>query len=434
MSAFSPNQISAGPDINRHWPVVVIGGGQAGLSTSYCLQQQGIEHIVIEKHRVGHAWRNLRWDTFCLVTPNWQCRLPGFPYDGDDPYGFMPRDEIVAYLERYAAFVDPPLRESVAVTRVAPDDGGFVVETTDGTATADQVVLAVNGYHVPKVPRLAERLPASVYQLHSVDYRNPQSLPDGAVLVIGTGQSGCQIAEDLHLAGRRVHLAVGSAPRAPREYRGRDSVDWLERMGTYDVTVEEHPEPEHKLRHKANHYMTGRGGGREIDLRAFALDGMQLYGRVATIEAGGRLTFEPNLSENLDSADATYCKIRDSIDRYIADNGIDAPQVEPYASVWQPPYEPEELDLAETGITTVIWATGFAGDFRWLEAPVFDGSGEPVHRRGVTPMAGLYFLGLSWLNTWGSGRFAAVGEDARYIVEHVAASAGGNEALHGIRR
>lgn len=421
MTRFLPRAMIDSPDIGRHWPVVVIGGGQAGLSTSYCLQQKGIAHIVLEKHRVGHAWRNLRWDSFCLVTPNWQCRLPGFPYDGDEPDGFMPRDEIVAYLERYAAFVDPPLREGVTVTRVAANEGGgFVVETSAGTATADQVVLAVNGYHVPKIPRIAERLPETVEQLHSVDYRNPEQLAAGEVMVIGTGQSGCQIAEDLHLAGRRVHLSVGSAPRAPRQYRGRDSVDWLERMGTYDVTVAEHPDPEYKLRHKANHYMTGRDGGREIDLRRFALEGMQLYGRVAGIAPNGRIRFEANLAANLDSADATYCKIRDSIDRYIADQGIDAPPEEPYQPVWQPPFEPEQLDLATSDITSAIWATGFAGDFSWVHAPVFDGNAEPMHRRGVTAVPGLYFLGLPWLNTWGSGRFAAVGADAEYLVDRIA--------------
>lgn len=422
MSRFMRHAMIDGPDIGRHWPAVVIGGGQAGLSASYWLQQAGIEHIVLEKNRVGHAWRDKRWDSFCLVTPNWQCRLPGFGYDGDDPHGFMSKDEIVAYLERYADFVDAPLREGVTATCLRGDErGGFVVETTAGTATAGQVVLAVNGYHVPRVPRIAERLPAHIDQLHSVDYRNPQQLAPGEVLVVGTGQSGCQIAEDLHRAGRRVHLSVGSAPRAPRVYRGRDSVDWLERMGTYDVTVAQHPDSEYKLRHKANHYMTGRDGGREIDLRVFALDGMQLYGRVATIEPGGQIRFEPNLAHNLDSADAAYCKIRDSIDAYVAEQGIEAPAAEPYQPVWQPPYEPEAIDLDANAITTIIWATGFSGDFSWVEAPVFDGRGEPVHRRGVSPVDGLYFLGLPWLNTWGSGRFAAVGRDAEYVVEQVAA-------------
>lgn len=421
MNRFRRNSMIDGPEISRHWPVVVIGGGQAGLSASYWLQQQDIDHLVIEKNRVGHAWRHQRWDSFCLVTPNWQCRLPGFPYDGDDPHGFMPRDEIVEYLETYAAFVDPPLREGVTVNRVTADEhGGFRVNTTAGDATADQVILAVNGYHVPRIPRIAERLPGNVRQLHSVHYRCPDDLPAGDVLVVGTGQSGCQIAEDLHLAGRGVHLCVSSAPRAPRVYRGRDSVDWLERMGTYDVTVDEHPEPARNLRHKANHYLTGRDGGRDIDLRQFALEGMQLYGRVADIPPDGVLHIEQDLRRNLDGADDTYRKICRSIDEYIERQGIDAPAGEPYQPPWEPEVEPTRLNLTTSGIGSVIWATGFGSDFSWVELPLFDGAGDPVHSRGVSPVAGAYFLGLPWLNTWGSGRFAAVGEDARVVVEAVA--------------
>ena len=404
-----------------HWPVIVIGGGQAGLSASYWLQQHSIRHLVLEKHSVGHAWRNNRWDSFCLVTPNWQCRLPGFPYDGNDPNGFMPRDAIVDYIERYAAFVKPPLLQGVTVeTLQRYDSGGYELVTTEGRFTADQVVMAVNGYHVPNWPRLSERLPTSLEQLHSSDYKSPETLPAGEILVIGTGQSGCQIAEDLHLAGRRVHLCVGRAPRAPRWYRGRDSVDWLEEMGTYEVTVDEHPEPAWDLRHKANHYMTGRDGGREIDLRRFAQEGMQLYGRVADIRNGTHLIFGQDLKQNLDGADDTYCRIRESIDRYIEKNNIQAPSEPEYRPIWEPEREPRELDLEATSITTVIWATGFHSDFSWVHLPVFDGAGEPVHQRGITPTPGAYFLGLPWLHTWGSGRFASVGDDARHVVEFIA--------------
>jgi len=321
----------------------------------------------------------------------------------------------------YAAFVDPPLREGVAVTRLAAGDhGAFQLETSAGALTAGQVMLAVNAYHVPNIPRFAERLATSLHQIHSVDYRRPGDLPEGEVLIVGTGQSGCQIAEDLHRAGRRVHLCVGGAPRSPRWYRGHDSVDWLERMGTYDVTVDEHPEPAKALRHKANHYMTGRDGGREIDLRRFALEGMQLYGRVRDIQPDGELVFNQDLAQNLDSADRTYCEIRRAIDKYIADNGFEAPEEPPFEPVWEPAREPEQLTLADTGITTVIWATGFRGDFSWVELPAFDGSNEPVHQRGVAPVPGLYFLGLPWLHTWGSGRFASVGDDARAVVETIA--------------
>lgn len=417
-----------GPAVEGHWPVIVVGGGQAGLSASYWLQRQGIKHLVLEKNSVGHAWRHNRWDSFCLVTPNWQCRLPGFPYDGDDPDGFMHRDAIVDYIERYAAFVDPPLREGVAVMHLGEDQsGGFRLETSAGVVTAGQVVLAVNGYHIPNTPRFAERLPVSLNQIHSVEYRRPDQLPEGDVLIVGTGQSGCQIAEDLHRAGRRVHLCVGGAPRAPRWYRGRDSVDWLEQMGTYDVTVDEHPEPAKALRHKANHYMTGRDGGREIDLRRFALDGMQLYGRIRDIRPGGHLLFNQDLAQNLDSADKTYCEIRRAIDKYIAEHGIDAPEEPPFEPVWEPDEEPTELALEDTNITNVIWATGFRSDFSWVELPAFDGSGEPVHQRGVAPVTGLYFLGLPWLHTWGSGRFASVGDDARAVVETIATRLAGDQ-------
>jgi putative flavoprotein involved in K+ transport len=224
-----------------HARVVVIGGGQAGLSISYHLKQQGIDHIILEKNRIAHNWQTQRWDAFCLVTPNWQCQLPGFPYAGSDPMGFMRRDEIVTYVEDYARHIAAPIREGVAVTAIKQDaGGGFALQTSAGNITADAVVLAVSGYHIPNVPRMAERLDGSVTQLHSSAYRNSEQLPAGEVLVIGSGQSGCQIAEDLHLAGRKVHLAVGSAPRCPRVYRGRDAVEWLDDLGQYDLPVDQH--------------------------------------------------------------------------------------------------------------------------------------------------------------------------------------------------
>ncbi|MGH8446057.1 MAG: MSMEG_0569 family flavin-dependent oxidoreductase, partial [Solimonas sp.] len=401
----------------RRVPVAIVGGGQAGLAMSWLLKQRGIEHVLLEQHRVAHEWREARWDSFCLVTPNWQCRLPGHAYAGDDPQGFMLKDEIVAYLDRYAASFAPPLHEGVMATRLRPlDDGGFELKTTAGDWLAEQVVIATGGYHTPLIPRSAERLPASVLQLHSSNYRNPQALPDGAVLVIGTGQSGCQIAEDLHLAGREVHLAVGTAPRSPRVYRGREVTDWLTESGYYDVPYERHPQKE-TVREKTNHYLTGRDGGREIDLRRFALEGMRLYGRFDEIRAtaqGLEVRFEADLKHNLDQADVSYCAIRTSIDQYIAAQGIVAPLEAPYVPVWQPDAEPLSLDLAAAGIATVIWAIGFAGDYRWVEAPVFDGRGKPVQKRGITAVGGLYFLGLPWQNTWGSGRFADVGKDAEY--------------------
>jgi putative flavoprotein involved in K+ transport len=404
----------------EHYPVIVIGGGQAGLSMSFCLKQNGIDHLVLEKNRIGHAWRAERWDTFCLVTPNWQCDLPGFAYQGDDPYGFMKKDQIVEYLEHYAGSFRPPVREGVAVGAMKRTQAGrFEIGTSTGTLTADQVVVAIGGYHDPVVPRIASELPEQVVQVHSRDYLNPHSLPEGEVLVVGTGQSGCQIAEDLHLAGRRVHLCVGDAPRVARRYRGRDVVEWLDLMKYYDLPVDRHPLGV-AVREKTNHYVTGRDGGHDIDLRQFALEGMQLYGRLNQIEAGVA-QFGADLKANLDQADAVSERIKASIDGYIEKEGIAAPLEAPYVAPWQPEEGVRTLDLNHSKIAAVIWCVGFRTNFSWIDAAIFDERGYPEHERGVTDVEGLYFLGLPWQYTWGSGRFSGVGRDAQYLLNHIVA-------------
>lgn len=402
----------------QHHPVIIIGGGQAGLSLAHYLQQRGIDHLVLEKHKAMHSWRTQRWDNFCLVTPNWQCKLPGHEYAGPDPHGFMKKDEINAYLDGFLAKVKPALKEGVTVQHVKPlATGGYRVVTTEGEYTADQVVVASGGYHAPIIPRLAERLPAHIQQVHSEQYRNADALPEGAVLVVGSGQSGSQIAEDLHLAGRQVHLAVGDAPRCARFYRGRDVVDWLADMNYYDMPVHEHPLRE-GVRDNTNHYVTGRDGGRDIDLRQFARDGMKLYGLLSSLNEG-TLQFEPSLADALDRADQTYNGINAAIDKHIAERGISAPPPSVYQPVWQPEGDHTRLDLSAAGITSVVWCIGFQPDFQWLDAPVFNGRGHPVHTRGVTRQSGLYFLGLPWLYTWGSGRFSGVARDALYLAEQI---------------
>jgi putative flavoprotein involved in K+ transport len=404
--------------LQSHYVVVIVGGGQAGLSMSQCLQDRAIDHVVFEKHTAMHTWQNQRWDNFCLVTPNWQCQLPGHPYRGDDPHGFMKKAEIIDYLAGFKQAVDAPLFEGVDVTRVMPRaQGGFDVTTSIGGCSADHVVVASGGYRIPLIPRMAERLPADVRQLHSEQYQNADALPPGAVLVVGSGQSGAQIAEDLHLAGRKVVLAVGAAPRCARFYRGKDVVDWLADMGYYDMPVTHHPLRE-GVRDNTNHYVTGRDGGRDIDLRKFALEGMQLHGPLDDVQ-GSSLRFRPGLRAALDAADATYNGINASIDKYIAHAGIDAPPGVPYEPVWAPHAEINELDLREAGIGSVVWCIGFAPDFGWLGATVFDGRGHPQHLRGVTSCEGLYFLGLPWLHTWGSGRFSGVARDAAYLAERI---------------
>lgn len=408
-----------GTSASTHRAVIVVGGGQAGLSTSYWLQQRGIDHLVFEKRTAAHTWSTSRWDSFCLVTPNWQCDLPGHPYEGSDPDGFMKRAEIIDYVQGFVAKVKPPIRENVAVTKVARrPEGGFSVKTSDGDYTADEIVVASGGYHTPIVPRMAERLPAAIVQIHSEQYRNAAQLPEGGVLVVGSGQSGAQIAEDLHLAGRKVHLAVGHAPRCARFYRGRDVVTWLADMGYYEMSVDMHPLRE-GVRDNTNHYVTGRDGGRDIDLRRFAKEGMELYGALEDFD-GAELKFRENLAECLDFADRTYNGINAAIDKHIADAGVAAPPPSVYEPVWTPPAERPGLDLAASGITSILWCIGFAPDFRWLDVPVFNGAGQPAHRRGVTAEDGVSFIGLPWLHTWGSGRFGAVGRDAEHVVSKIA--------------
>lgn len=410
---------SSAPTDKTHYSVIIVGGGQAGLSLSVYLQKHNIDHLVIEKNRLVHAWKTQRWDAFSLVTPNWQCNLPEWPYQGNDPHGFMVKDEINAWLAGFVKKVNAPALENTEVKRVWRDDPAapYHVDTSAGLFTADQVVVASGGYHVPMIPRCAERLPDTIQQIHSANYQHAGQLPEGAVLVVGSGQSGSQIAEDLHLAGRKVYLAVGNAPRCARFYRGKDVVDWLADMGYYDMPVTAHPLRE-GVRDNTNHYVTGRDGGRDIDLRQFAREGMELYGLLEDFR-DGQFRFKGDVAENLDAADKVYNGINASIDRFIDAKGISAPAGDVYTPVWQPDAERLTLDLASAGITSVVWCIGFMPGFGFVDAPVFNGRGQPVHLRGVTQVDGLYFLGLPWLHTWGSGRFSGIDRDARYLSEKI---------------
>ena len=396
-----------------HYRAVVVGGGQAGLSASYWLSRAGLDHIVFEKKTAMNKWRDERWDAFCLVTPNWQCQLPGHTYDGPDPNGFMVKEQILDYLEAFRQKVNPPIRENVEVLAVDKAPTGFKVTTAEGACITDAVFLATSLYGKPSFPQFAKQIPQSILQIPTADYRNPNALPDGSVVVVGSGQSGAQIAEDLHLAGRKVHLVTGNAPRCARFYRGRDVVDWLWDIGQYEITVADDGMG-HK-RHDTNHYLTGRDGGRDIDLRVFAQQGMALYGRLAGVERGCMI-FDPNLQANLDEADRVYNGINDLIDKHIARTQVSAPAGKPYKAVWRPASEPTELDLIAARVSTVIWATGFSPDWSYVQLPIFDKTGYPTNRRGVTSVPGVYVLGLPWLWTWGSGRFLSVGRDAEAVV------------------
>ena len=399
---------------------VIIGGGQAGLAMSYLLTQQGRDHVVLEKgQRVGESWRG-RWDSFTLVTPNWQLQLPGHPYQGEDPEGFLARDEVVHYLEEYAAMFDPPLRFGVEVRAVEKNEtgDGYLVHTSDGLYEAANVVVAVGTFQYPNMPAFSQDAPEEITQLHSSAYQNPEALPEGNVLVVGSGQSGCQIAQELHESGRQVYLCTGKAGRIPRCYRGKDSFWWALKLGIFDRTVDELESPEERF--TANPQVSGKDGGRDINLHQFARDGIELLGHLEGFK-GRRAVLAPDLHQNLAVADRQAAELCKGADKYVSKTGLDLP--EESVTELQDGYEQEvitELDLAESEIEVVLWATGFDWDFSWVDVPIFDEWGYPIQERGVTNYPGLYFLGLHWLHKLKSGLFLGVGEDAKHVAQDIA--------------
>ena len=404
--------------MNEYIDTIVVGGGQAGLSVSWHLKRLGREHLVLDRGTIGDTWRR-RWDAFCLVTPNWCCRLPGFPYDGDEPEGFMLRDQIVDYVDRFAKSFEPPYRGGVEVRRVgASSHGGrFSLDTSEGVLDTDNVVIAVGTHQHPNIPAWGSKLADGIVRLHTRDYRNPAQIPDGAVLVVGSGQSGCQVAEDLFGAGREVHLCVGRAGRELRRYRGRDSMEWAVVTGYLELPVHEHPMGR-AIRVKPHPHLSGRDGGRTIDLRQLALDGVKLHGRLVDAQ-GTQVRLADGLAETLDAIDKICWEDLAELDAYIAENGIDAPESNLEPIDWQPTADPATLDLRQAGINSVIYATGFHFDFGWIDLPLFDDRGYPRYERGVTEVPGLYFVGLHWLHTLGSGLFYGVGHDAEYVADHL---------------
>jgi putative flavoprotein involved in K+ transport len=423
----------------RHIDTLVIGASQAGLSASYHLTRQGRPHLVLEKDRIGSSWLDKRWDSFTLVTPNWTLQLPGFPYRGDDPHGFLPRDEIVTYLEDYAASFGAPVEFGVAAEKLSrkADGSGYRVETNTGPIEATNVVVTVGFFHRPLIPDFAGSIPRAVGQIHSSQYRNPEALSPGAVLVVGSAQSGCQIAEELHEAGREVYLSLGGAGRFPKRYRGRHMDGWLNEMGRFDRTFEDPADPVE--RYQPNPHCSGKNGGHSINLHRFAENGITLLGRATGTEGaeGSLLSFAPDVNERVAAADEFSRNLMGLVDGYIAAQGIGAPEANadntddggPLGIPWDGPalLEIPELDLVERGITTIVWATGYACDFDWIDLAVRDARGYPVQDHGVSDYPGLYFCGLHWMYSLKSGLFFGVGEAAHHVVDHLAA----NRALRG---
>jgi putative flavoprotein involved in K+ transport len=398
---------------------LVIGGGQAGLVMSHRLKQRGLPHLVLERHRIGERWRSERWDGLRFQFPNWSVRLPDFPFPHTDPDAFATSADILDFITAYADFVAPPIRCGVAVTRLRCRDGasGFVAETSDGAIEADNVVVATGPYQRPVIPSaLCDDI--NVFQLHAGRYLNPGQLPPGAVLLVGSGASGAQIAEELLRAGRRVYLSVGRHTRLPRRYRGRDLIWWLSAM-RIDQTPVEARGPSRLLP-----VISGAYGGHTVDFRRFAAEGVTLLGRVVTAR-DGVIDVAPDLAESLAAGDATYSALLDMADAHVKHHAPNMPE-DPSARATLPDplclTEPiRQLDLRAEGIGAVIWATGYGVNFGWIDVPVLDARGEPVHRRGITDAPGLYFLGLQWLSKMSSSFLSGVGDDAAVLADHIAA-------------
>jgi putative flavoprotein involved in K+ transport len=393
---------------------VVVGAGHAGLATSHELSRLGVEHVVLDRGTVASRWRDERWDTFCLLTPNWATWLPGWHYTGPDPHGFMVKDEIVDYFEGYARSFSAPVREHTEVLSLEMDgSGAYRVLTDRGEIAARAVVVATGPFQQPRRPAWARSLSDEIAQVHSSSYRRPADLPEGGVLVVGAGPSAQQITEDLLRAGRQVHVAVGSHRRVPRRYRGRDYYWWLELGGFYEKTVED-ASPAMRA-HPVAPVLTGYDGGHDLDLRELATRGARLLGRA--IDGGGTtIRLDDSLNESLAKGDRAYQEFVDWVEArlYRFDGLFDQPS--PRSVFPDPDAAPTELDLAVAGVSTVVWATGFDSTLgSWVNLPMLDEAGRPLHQRGVTPCPGVFVIGRSWLHRLRSAFIRGAQEDAGHV-------------------
>ncbi|MFT5447252.1 MAG: putative flavoprotein involved in K+ transport [Gammaproteobacteria bacterium] len=408
--------------------VVIIGAGQAGLAASVCLSRLGFDHVVLEKHEIGASWRRQRWDSFCLNTPNWTLNLPGRDYAGGDPDGFMDRDGFVDLLEGYAKDFAVPAQQGVEVQRAATTENGWQLETSSGSMRARAIIVATSTHQTPSFPAAAKRLDKSILSISAANYRAPDQLPDGKILIVGAAQSGMQIVEDLQEAGREIILSTGSVGRIPRRYRGRDVIYWYDQMGLMDRKASELDDPRQIFGGQPQY--TGWRGGHTISLQKFHRDGVHLLGRVENID-GDTLRLATDLRQNIATADRSSAQFCRNVDAFIerqglscpADSGDDAAH-DPLDDLDALP-EPETLSLTQEGISTVIWATGFGCDFSWIDSEVFDSLGYPVTHRGETAAPGLYFLGLNFLHTRRSGIVYGVGADADYVAQRLHSYLGG---------
>ncbi|MHB8587748.1 MAG: NAD(P)-binding domain-containing protein [Candidatus Dormibacteraceae bacterium] len=394
--------------------VAIIGGGQAGLATSWYLTNARVDHVVLEAGRVAETWRTRRWDSFCLVTPNWTVRLPGAKYDGPDPDGFMPLAELVGYFQAWASSFAAPVEEACPVTSVEAENGGFLLSLGSRKLKARAVVVATGAYQRAHRPVGAESFPKDVMQLFAEEYRNPDALPPGAVLIIGSGQTGCQLAEELHDAGRKVFLACGRCPWVTRQIGGKDFVRWSAESGWFERTVDKLPSPAARL--GGNLQSTGQGRGHDLHFRTLHARGIELLGRFAGA-VDGRLQFADDLAASVDFGDARLAEFLKFINAHCVATGVTPPRFDA-----PEPFRIEsrtDLDVKQAEIGAVIWTTGYRPDYGWVRLPAFDGMGFPVQTDGCSTVPGLYFMGVHWMRKHKSSILYGTGEDAEVVARHI---------------
>jgi putative flavoprotein involved in K+ transport len=394
--------------------VAIIGGGQAGLATSWYLTQAKLDHVVLEAGRVAETWRSRRWDSFCLVTPNWTVQLPGAKYAGPEPDGFMPLAALIDHFESWASSFDAPVEEACAVTSLEADGGSFLISTQSGDLRARTVVVATGAYQRAYRPASADALPNDVVQLFAEEYSNPGALPPGAVLVVGSGQTGCQLAEEIHESGRKVFLACGRCVWVPRRLQGRDIVYWMIESGFMDRTPDKLPSPMARL--LGNPQATGHDGGRDLNFRVLHEMGVELLGRYVGAEVS-KIRFADDLAASVDFGDARLADLMKFVAGYCAASGTALPTLE-----MPPPLRIDthtELDIAKEGIGSVIWTSGYRPDYGWVKFQVFDDMGFPVQTDGATKVPGLYFMGVHWMRKGKSSILYGVGEDAEVVARQI---------------